>query len=122
MIIYINNQHEIRAIGSTDNPDLIRIDTAADMESEAGAFDTMMRGKCEAYILGFKYHIIKDDKDNIVGLEVTPYKSYDLLEAVQAQYEADTKRMEESQTEQDEMILENNYNLLLLQEGITDII
>lgn len=39
-----------------------------------------------------------------------------------ARLQAENISLREQQVEQDEIILENNYNLLLLQEGITDII
>ena len=36
--------------------------------------------------------------------------------------EAENEELKVQQAEQDEMILENNYNLLLMQESITDIV
>lgn len=39
-----------------------------------------------------------------------------------AQLQAENISLKVQQEEQDEMILENNYSLLLMQEGITDII
>ncbi len=39
-----------------------------------------------------------------------------------ARLEAENAELKIQQKEQDEIILENNYNLLLLQEGITDIV
>lgn len=76
MKIYTNELHEIVAIGHSTNPALACHELPDD---ESNFF----QGKCDAFILGYRYRV----EDGTT--EISPYKSYHILESIQAQWEAD---------------------------------
>lgn len=76
MKIYTNELHEIVAIGHSTNPAL----TCHELPDDESNF---FHGKCDAFILGYRYRA----EDGTT--EISPYKSYHILESIQAQWEAD---------------------------------
>lgn len=76
MKIYTNELHEIVAIGHSTNPALACHELPDD---ESNFF----QGKCDAFILGYRYRV----EDGTT--EISPYKSYHILDSIQAQWEAD---------------------------------
>lgn len=76
MKIYTNELHEIVAIGHSTNPAL----TCHELPDDESNF---FWGKCDAFILGYRYRA----EDGTT--EISPYKSYHILDSIQAQWEAD---------------------------------
>lgn len=77
MKIYTNELHEIVAIGHSTNPAL----TCHDLPDDESNF---FWGKCDAFILGYRYRA-----EDGTTTEISPYKSYHILDSIQAQWEAD---------------------------------
>lgn len=103
MKIYTNEQHEIVAIGHSTNPALACHELPDD---ESNFF----HGKCDAFILGYRYRA----EDGTT--EISPYKSYHILESIQAQWEADQAEITALQ-----LALAEQYEAnLALEEEVTN--
>lgn len=76
MKIYTNELHEIVAIGHSTNPALMCHELPDDNSN-------FFWGKCDAFVLGYRYRA----EDGTT--EISPYKSYHILDSIQAQWEAD---------------------------------
>lgn len=110
MILYLNNRGEIHAVGSTERTDLTKV------ELDETAIGFPFCGWSYTRICCYRIEI-----ENGYITMMTPYVPTHMMSALES-LESRNAELEAIQLEQDEMILENNFNLLVLQEGIGDIV
>lgn len=105
MKIYINEQHQIKAIRFNDTGD----ETLTEAEVE----DDFLSGFCDTVIKAFCYHQWADENGN-ERLSVYPYKDLELLMSIQAEHDA-----QETQTEELlQSTLDNDYRLSVMELGL----
>lgn len=91
MKAYTNSENQIVAVRT--RPAWDTENTLNEVEIPAENPGDMFYGKCDAFICGYKHgeeECGEDSEGNkLYGIVTTPYKSYEMLEAIQQQYESD---------------------------------
>lgn len=134
MKVYTNEFNEIVSLEYKEGLNEIEIPTENPEED-------FFYGKCNAFILGYKYGFEETDEycetedgikteNKVKYLVITPYKSLEMLEAIQAQYESDkeiTDALEAKNTELELQLTDAQLALceqyeenLALQEELTN--
>lgn len=105
MKIYINEQHQIKAIRFNDTGD----NALTEMEVDDG----FLQGFCDSVIKAFCYHKWKDENNNEL-LSVYPYKDFELLMSIQAEHDTQEAQVEELT----QSIIDNDYRLSMMELGL----
>lgn len=106
MKIYINNQHQIKAVRVNDTGD----DTLTEIEVE----DDFLSGYCDTMKKAFCYHKWKDKNGNEL-LSVYPYKDFSVMESIQQEHEAQERQAAQLL----EAALDNDYRLSMMELGLS---
>lgn len=111
MKIYINDQHQIKAIGANDTGEVLE-----EIEVE----DSFLHQFCDIAKKGFCYHRwIQEDGSEC--LSVYPYKDVTMLLTIQEQYEADQREFSLLRKDDDsiaEYQIELDYRLSCQELGL----
>lgn len=109
--IYINDQHQIKAIGANDTGDVLE-----EIEVE----DSFLSRFCDTAKKGFCYHRWTQD-DGSECLSVYPYKNITMLMTIQEQYEADQQEFAQLRQEDNsitEYQMDLDYRLSMTELGL----
>lgn len=105
MKIYINSEHQIKAVKHNDTGDY----TLTEIEVE----DDFLAGYCDTLLKAFCYHKWKDENGNEM-LSVYPYKDFSVMESIQQEHE-----VQERQTAGLlESAIDNDYRLSMIELGL----
>lgn len=106
MKIYINSEHQIKALRVNDTGD----DTLTEIEVE----DDFLQGFCDTMIKAFCYHKWTDENGS-EQLSVYPYKDFSVMESIQQEHELQELQAAEIL----ETTIDNDYRLSMMELGLS---
>lgn len=110
MKAYTNGQNEIVSLEYKEG--------LTEVEIPAEDPEDMFYGKCAAFIMGFRAGYEEcgyDENGNtLIGFVITPYKSMEMLDAIQQQYEHD----QAENAETIDYIIDMDYRISMVELGL----